>query len=208
MQANTIRRLGAIARNAATVVLLGLAAAVAAAVESDHAVGTLQRVDSPSQRLTLAIDAQTGSELGQGSPINLYFGSATTATRAGKPVAVTDLKPGERLLVRTRKSGNRVQAEQVLVLPNTDLDHGPRRYLHGTVHEIRTGTRMLHVDQADTLILNRIGYDANTVFVSLDGKPLDRTTLKPGDEVDMSLRLGGRITTAVKVVLLRRAGGK
>ncbi len=194
---------------AAFALLCGTAAATFAAppASGDHSVGTLVRVDVDSKRLALAPDAQTGSELGQGSEINLYVDATTTASRAGKRIKLIELKPGERLLVRTTTSRNRTQASQILVLPDTDMDQGPRRYLHGTVSEVRTGTRMLHISQAESRILNKIGYDEQTSVVALDGKSMAVTDLKPGDEIDTSLRLRSRITTAKQIVLLRPGKG-
>ena len=93
------------------------------------------------------------------------------------------------------------------MLPDTDMDQGPGRYLHGTVGEVRTGTRMLHVSQSESRILNKIGYDEQTTVVTLDGKAVPLSTIKPGDEVDMSLRLRSRITTAKEIVLLRPGKG-
>ncbi|HEY5804764.1 MAG TPA: hypothetical protein VIT90_13815 [Lysobacter sp.] len=194
---------------ASTLLLLFVAAASFASppVEGDHAVGTLVRVDVASKRMAIATDAQTGSELGQGGEINIYVDATTTATRGGKPIKLIELKPGERLLVRTQTSRNRTTASKILVLPDTDMDQGPGRYLHGTVGEVRTGTRMLHVSQAESRILNKIGYDEQTTAVTLDGKTVPLSTIKPGDEVDMSLRLRSRITTAKDIVLLRPGKG-
>jgi len=176
-------------------------------VAGDHAVGTLVRVDVNAKRLAIATDAQTGSELGQGGEINLYVDATTTASRAGKQIKLIELKPGERLLVRTTTSRNRTQANKILVLPDTDMNQGPGRYLHGTVGEVRTGTRMLHISQAESRILNKIGYDEQTTVVTLDGKSMAVTSLKPGDEIDTSLRLRSRITTAKQIVLLRPGKG-
>jgi 3-dehydroquinate synthase class II len=212
MQANHEFRAGAAIRTVAlaSTLLFGFAVATSLAsppVAGDHAVGTLVRVDVPSKRMALATDAQTGSELGQGGEINIYVDTTTTATRGGKPIKLIELKPGERLLVRTQTSRNRTQASKVLVLPDTDMDQGPGRYLHGTVGEVRTGTRMLHVSQSESRILNKIGYDEQTTVVTLDGKTVPLSTIKPGDEVDMSLRLRSRITTAKEIVLLRPGKG-
>ncbi len=173
----------------------------------DHAVGTLVRVDVDSKRLSIATDAQTGSELGQGGEVNLYVDATTTASRDGKKIRLIELKPGERLLVRTVTNRNRTQASKILVLPDTDINQGAGRYLHGTVSEVRTGTRMLHVSQSESRILNKIGYDEQTTVVTLDGKSMSVTDLRPGDEIDTSLRLRSRITTAKQIVLLRPAKG-
>lgn len=175
--------------------------------EGDHAVGTLVRVDVDSNRLALATDAQTGSELGQGGEINIYVDATTTATRAGKRIKLIELKPGERLLVRTQSSRNRVQAVKILVLPNTNMAQGAGRYLHGTISDVNTRTRTLNISQSESRILNRIGYDEQTTLVGLDGKSIPLNTLKPGDEIDTGLRLRGRITTATSMVLLRPTSG-
>ncbi len=204
-----IRPSAAIGAMAAFALLCCAAAATFAAppAPADHAVGTLVRVDVDARRLAIATDAQTGSELGQGGEINLYVDATTTASRAGKNIKLIELKPGERLLVRTQTNRNRTQASKILVLPNTDMDQGPGRYLHGTIGEVRTATRMLHINQAESRILNKIGFDEQTTVVTLDGKPMAVTSLKPGDEIDASLRLRSRITTAKQIVLLRSAKG-
>ncbi|UNK49587.1 hypothetical protein MNR01_00630 [Lysobacter sp. S4-A87] len=175
--------------------------------DADHVVGTLVEVDQASKRLSLADDAQTGSELGQGSPTNVYLDASTTASRDGKAAALTGLKLGERLLIRTARSGDRLHGSQIVVLPDTSMEQGPQRYLHGTVEQIKTDTRTLHIDQAQTLIPNLIAYDDQTTVVTLDGKTVAVTSLKQGDEIDASLRLRERLTTAKKIVLLRSAGG-
>ncbi|MFC3816650.1 hypothetical protein [Lysobacter sp. GCM10012299] len=190
------------------VLLCSVAAAMAPPPKNaDHVVGTLVELDPHGKRLSLADDAQTGSELGQGSPTNVYLDASTTASRDGKATALTGLKLGERLLIKTSRSGDdRLRASKVTVLADTNVEQGPERYLHGTVGQIKTDTRTLHIDQAQTLIPNLIAYDDQTTVVTLDGKPVAVTSLKAGDEIDASLRLRDRLTTAKKIVLLRSSG--
>jgi len=190
------------------VLLCSAAAAMAPPPKNaDHVVGTLVELDPHGKRLSLADDAQTGSELGQGSPTNVYLDASTTASRDGKATAITGLKLGERLLIRTSRSGDdRLRASKVTVLADTNVEQGPERYLHGTVGQIKTDTRTLHIDQAQTLIPNLIAYDDQTTVVTLDGKAVAVTSLKAGDEIDASLRLRDRLTTAKKIVLLRSSG--
>src|SRR5688572_13809649 len=125
---------------ARTVLLAGLGAicvaawtapAWAAPPESDHAVGTLARVDAGQSRLVLSRDSETGNVVGQGTPDNVYLSPSTVITRSGSPVQLTDLKVGERLLVATQRSGNRTQAMRVRVLPSTSPGQDWGRYLHG-----------------------------------------------------------------------------
>lgn len=184
-------------------VLLGLTTAAAAQVQG-RTVGTLQRHDPAQHRIVLSLDARTGSELGQGAPINLYYDEAKAERdRATRP----KLQPGDRLMLDTVKTGNRVEATSVTRLPDTTPGQGWGQYLHGTVAEFVPRTNVLMVDQNETRIRNRIGIDANTQVFALDGTPMRLEQLKPGDEIDMAFRLVGRVRTASKIVLLKPAGG-
>jgi len=188
-------------------VVLGLAAAAYAqdvyAQERGRTVGTLQRHDPAQHRIVLSNDARTGSELGQGAPINLYYDEAKAAAdRATRP----KLQPGDRLMLDTVKTGNRVEATSVRRLPDTTPGQGWGQYLHGTVAEFVPRTNVLLVDQAETRIRNRIAVDPQTQVFALDGSPMRLDQFKPGDEIDMAFRLQGRVRTATKIVLLRPGG--
>ena len=130
-------RLRAAAR---TALLAGLAcicmAAWAATPESDHAVGTLARVDTGQSRIVLSRDSETGNVVGQGTPDNIYLSPSTVITRSGSPVKMTDLKVGERLLVATQSNRNRTEGTRVRVLPSTSPGQDWGRYLHGTLRSI------------------------------------------------------------------------
>lgn len=195
---------------ARTLLLAGLGAiciAAWAATPSDHAVGTLARVDMGHSRIALSRDSETGNVVGQGAPDNIYLSSSTVITRSGSPVPLTDLKVGERLLVATQRSGNRTQGTRVRVLPSTSPGQDWGRYLHGTLRSIEQATRTVHVDQAETLNFVRVGYDDNTQAFDAEGKPIQLSSLKPGDELDMAVRKGVKDRTATKVVLLPPHGG-
>jgi len=183
--------------------ILGLAA-TAHAQEKGRTVGTLQRHDPAQHRIVLSNDARTGSELGQGAPINLYYDEAKAAKdRATRP----KLQPGDRLMLDTVKTGNRVEAISAHRLPDTTPGQGWGQYLHGTVAEFVPRTNVLLVDQAETRIRNRIAIDPQTQVFALDGSVMRLDQLKPGDEIDMAFHLQGRVRTASKIVLLRPAGG-
>lgn len=188
--------------------LLLRAVAPAAPVQEDHIVGTLARVDAGQSRLALSKDSETGNVVGQGTQENVYLAPTTAITRSGKPVKLSDLQPGERLLVATRVAGNRTQAVRVRVLPSTLPGSGWGRYLHGTLRSIERASRSVHIDQADTLNFVRIDYDDQTRAFDADGKPIALTSLKPGDELDLALRLDGNNRTAIKVVRLPPHGGR
>lgn len=196
---------------AKTVLLAGLGwiciAAWAAPPESDHAVGTLARVDTGQSRLVLSRDSETGNVVGQGTPDNIYVSPTTVFTRSGSPIRLTDLKVGERLLAATQRSGNRTQATRVRVLPSTSPGQDWGRYLHGKLRSIEKATRTVHIDQAETLNFVRVGYDDKTQAFDADGKPIQLSSLKPGDELDMAVRKGVKDRTATKVVLLPPHGG-
>lgn len=196
---------------AKTVLLAGLGwiciAAWAATPESDHAVGTLARVDTGQSRLVLSRDSETGNVVGQGTPDNIYVSPTTVFTRSGSPIRLTDLKVGERLLAATQRSGNRTQATRVRVLPSTSPGQDWGRYLHGKLRSIEKATRTVHIDQAETLNFVRVGYDDKTQAFDADGKPMQLSSLKPGDELDMAVRKGVKDRTATKVVLLPPHGG-
>ena len=183
--------------------LLGVLSPALAQVQG-RTVGTLQRHDPAQHRIVLSLDARTGSELGQGAPVNLYYDEAKAARdRATRP----KLQPGDRVMLDTVKTGNRVEATSVVRLPDTTPGQGWGQYLHGTVGEFVPRTNVLMVDQAETRIRNRIGVDAGTQVLALDGTPMRLEQLKPGDEIDMAFHLKGRVRTASKIVLLRPAGG-
>lgn len=196
---------------ARTLLLAGLAgicmAAWAATPESDHAVGTLARVDMGQSRIVLSRDSETGNAVGQGTPDNIYLSPSTVITRSGGPVHLTDLKVGERLLVATQRSGNRTEGSRVRVLPSTSPGQDWGRYLHGTLRSIEKATRSVHIDQAQTLNFVRIRYDDNTQAFDAEGKPIQLSSLKPGDELDMAVRKDVKDRTATKVVLLPPHGG-
>lgn len=204
-------RLSRLRAAARTVLLAGLGAictaAWAAPPESDHAVGTLARMDAGQSRLVLSRDSETGNVVGQGAPDNIYLSSSTVITRSGTPVQSTDLKVGERLLVATQRSGNRTEAKRVRVLPSTSPGQDWGRYLHGTLRSIEQATRTVHIDQAETLNFVRVGYDDQTQAFDADGKAIELRSLKPGDELDMAVRKGVKDRTATKVVLLPPQGG-
>ena len=179
-------------------VAFGIAATAHAQVQG-RTVGTLQRHDPAQHRIVLSLDARTGSELGQGAPINLYYDEAKAAqSRATRP----KLQPGDRVILDTVKTGNRVEATSVVRLPDTTPGQSWGRYLHGTVGEFVPRTKVLMVDQADSRIRNRIAIDAQTQVFALDGTPMRLDQLKPGDETDMAFRLVGQVRTASKIVLL------
>ena len=179
-------------------VVFGIAATAHAQVQG-RTVGTLQRHDPAQHRIVLSLDARTGSELGQGAPINLYYDEAKAAqSRATRP----KLQPGDRVILDTVKTGNRVEATSVVRLPDTTPGQSWGRYLHGTVGEFVPRTKVLMVDQADSRIRNRIAIDAQTQVFALDGTPMRLDQLKPGDEIDMAFRLVGQVRTASKIVLL------
>jgi hypothetical protein len=176
-------------------------------VATDHAVGTFQHLDEGSHRLVMSRDAKTGSSVGQGGPINLYYDDATLVSRDGAPMRIDSLQQGQRLLVDTHKSGNRVQARRVRVLASTTPGQAWGGYLHGTVREIQARSQSLHIDQSDTLISNRINYDEQTTLKTIDGQPLPLSALKVGDEVDMSVKMRGREGYADRVVVIRSTAG-
>ncbi|HEY0502342.1 MAG TPA: hypothetical protein VGD42_02510 [Lysobacter sp.] len=188
----------------AALLALLLTAWSAIAQQPERIVGTLQRHDPKQQRIVLSLDARTGSELGQGAPINLYYDEAKAAqSRGTRP----KLQPGDRVLLDTVTRGNRVEATSVHRLADTTPGQGWGRYLHGTLAEIVPRTDILMVDQAETRIRNRIAHDAQTQVFALDGTPMRLDQLQAGDEVDMAFRLQGRVRTATKIVVLRPAGG-
>jgi hypothetical protein len=196
-----MRRCGAIA----LLVCFGAAfAPLASAQVQGRTVGTLQRHDPQQHRIVLSLDARTGSELGQGAPINLYYDEAKAAQdRATRP----KLQPGDRLMLDTVTTGNRVEATSVHRLVDTTPGQGWGQYLHGTIAEVVPRTGVLMIDQAESRIRNRIGFDAQTQVFALDGSPMRLDQLKAGDEVDMAFRLQGRVRTATKIVLLSPSGG-
>jgi len=184
-------------------IALGFTAS-ALAQEHGRTVGTLQRHDPAQHRIVLSVDARTGSELGQGAPINLYYDEARAQQdRAKRP----KLQPGDRVMLDTVKSGNRTEATSVVRLPDTTPGQSWGRYLHGTVGEFVPRTNVLMVDQAESRIRNRIAIDAQTQVFALDGTPMRLDQLKPGDEIDMAFRLVGQVRTASKIVLLPPRGG-
>lgn len=188
----------------ALLAFIAMGFAASALAQQGRTVGTLQRHDPAQHRIVLSLDARTGSELGQGAPINVYYDEATAQRdRATRPT----LQPGDRVMLDTVKNGNRVEATSVRRLPDTTPGQSWGRYLHGTVGEFVPRTNVLMVDQADTRIRNRIAVDAQTQVFSLDGTPMRLDQLKPGDEVDLSFRLEGQVRTASRIVLLPPRGG-
>jgi hypothetical protein len=189
----------------ALLVMALLVASTAAAQQSGRTVGTLQRHDPKQHRIVLSPDASTGSELGQGAPLNLYYDEAkAAATRGTRP----KLQPGDRVMLDTVKTGNRIEATSVVKLADTTPGQGWGRYLHGTVGEVIPNNSVLMVDQADSRIRNRIKHDAQTKVFALDGSPMRIDQIKTGDEVDLAYRMTGKDGTATKIVLLRPAGGR
>lgn len=184
-------------------VVAALAASTSFAQPPARTVGTLQRHDPKQHRIVLSLDARTGSELGQAAPVNLYYDEAKAAqTRGTRP----KLQPGDRLMLETVTTGNRVEATSVYRLADTTPGQGWGRYLHGTIGEIVPRTGVLMVDQADSRIRNRIEHDAQTRVFALDGSPMRFDQLKAGDEIDMAYRMTGRDGVATKIVLLRSSG--
>lgn len=180
-----------------------LAASSAVAQQPGRTVGTLQRHDPKQHRIVLSLDASTGSELGQAAPMNVYYDEAKAAqTRGTRP----RLQPGDRVMLETVTSGNRVEATSVHRLADTTAGQAWGRYLHGTIGELIPRSRVLMVDQADSRIRNRIEHDAQTRVFALDGSPMRIDQLKVGDEVDLAYRMTGKDGTATKIVVLRPAG--
>lgn len=177
------------------VVVTGATVALAGGPVGGHVVGTLHKVETAHQRLTLSRDTQIGSRVGQRGPIKVYFDAGAN---------VAGLVRGDRLLVEVREEGPRLKAGRIRVLATTTQKHEWGNYLHGTVHEIRAKTRTIHVDEADTRIFNRIGYDEATTVENLDGERLAMTDLN-GREVDIALRRNQRVPVAAKIVVLAPA---
>ncbi len=177
----------------------GFAAAAVAQMQG-RTVGTLQRHDPKQHRIVLSTDAATGSELGQGAPVNLYYDEAAAArTRSTRP----KLQPGDRLLLETVANGNRIEAVSVHKLADTTPGQDWGRYLHGTIGDLVPRNSVLMVDQDGSRIRNRMKHDAQTTVYALDGSPMRIDQLKVGDEVDMAYRVSNKDGIATKIVLLR-----
>lgn len=206
MQGDRVRQDGVRQRWAGTALVVAalVASTCAMAQQAGRTVGTLQRHDPKQHRIVLIQDARTGSAVGQAAPVNLYYDEARAAqTRGTRP----RLQPGDRLLVETVTTGNRVEATAVHKLADTTPGQGWGRYLHGTIGEFVPRSGVLMVDQADSRIRNRIEHDAQTQVFALDGSPLRFEQLKVGDEIDMAYRLAGRDGVATKIVRLPPSGG-
>ena len=198
------------ARLATTAAIVALAGGMAmAATPSDHGhtVGTLDRIDTKEHRLVLGTDAAEGDSLGQGAPIDIYYDGTTTISGSSAKAA-TDLKVGDRLLVKTTEAGNRISAKSVQWLPDTTPGQGWGRYVHGTISEMVDRTQVFMVAQAGTNIRYRIGHDQGTKVLALDGSPMTFAQLKTGDDVDIAYRLVNNVRTATKVVVVSSTGGR
>lgn len=202
------RALARLAKTAAIVAMAGGMAMAATPSDHGHTVGTLDRIDAKQNRLVLGADAAEGESLGQGAPIDIYYDGTTTITGSGGKAAVTDLKVGDRLMVKTSEAGNRVSAKSVQWLPDTTPGQGWGRYVHGTISEIVDRTQVFMVAQAGTNIRYRVGHDQGTKVLALDGSAMTFAQLKTGDDVDIAYRLVNNERTATKVVVVSSAGGR
>lgn len=202
------RALARLAKTAAIVAMAGGMAMAATPSDHGHTVGTLDRIDAKQSRLVLGADAAEGESLGQGAPIDIYYDGTTTITGSGGKAAVTDLKVGDRLMVKTSEAGNRVSAKSVQWLPDTTPGQGWGRYVHGTISEIVDRTQVFMVAQAGTNIRYRVGHDQGTKVLALDGSAMTFAQLKTGDDVDIAYRLVNNERTATKVVVVSSAGGR
>ena len=196
-----------LATTAAIVALAGGMAMAATPSGPGYTVGTLDRIDAKEHRLVLGTDAAEGDSLGQGAPIDIYYDGTTTISGSSAKAA-TDLKVGDRLMVKTTTAGNRISAKSVQWLPDTTPGQGWGRYVHGTINEIVDRTQVLMVAQAGTNVRYRVGYDQGTKVLALDGSPMTFAQLKKGDDVDIAYRLVNDERTATKVVVLSSAGGR
>ena len=202
------RALARLAKTAAVVAMAGGMAMAATPSDHGHTVGTLDRIDAKQSRLVLGADAAEGESLGQGAPIDIYYDGTTTITGSGGKAAVTDLKVGDRLMVKTSEAGNRISAKSVQWLPDTTPGQGWGRYVHGTISEIVDRTQVFMVAQAGTNIRYRVGHDQGTKVLALDGSAMTFAQLKTGDDVDIAYRLVNNERTATKVVVVSSAGGR
>lgn len=202
------RALARLAKTAAIVAMAGGMAMAATPSDHGHTVGTLDRIDAKQNRLVLGADAAEGESLGQGAPIDIYYDGTTTITGSGGKAAVTDLKVGDRLMVKTSEAGNRISAKSVQWLPDTTPGQGWGRYVHGTISEIVDRTQVFMVAQAGTNIRYRVGHDQGTKVLALDGSAMTFAQLKTGDDVDIAYRLVNNERTATKVVVVSSAGGR
>lgn len=202
------RALARLAKTAAIVAMAGGMAMAATPSDHGHTVGTLDRIDAKQSRLVLGADAAEGESLGQGAPIDIYYDGTTTITGSGGKAAVTDLKVGDRLMVKTSEAGNRISAKSVQWLPDTTPGQGWGRYVHGTISEIVDRTQVFMVAQAGTNIRYRVGHDQGTKVLALDGSAMTFAQLKTGDDVDIAYRLVNNERTATKVVVVSSAGGR
>ena len=202
------RVLARLATTAAIVALAGGMAMAATPSDPGYTVGTLDSIDAKQHRLVLGADAAEGESLGQGAPIDVYYDDTTAITLPGGKTAVTDLKVGDRLMVKTSGTGNRISAKSVQWLPDTTPGQGWGRYVHGTISEMVDRTQVFMVAQARTNIRYRVGHDQDTKVFALDGSPMTFAQLKTGDDVDIAYRLVNNVRTATKVVVLSSAGGR
>lgn len=202
------RALARLAKTAAIVAMAGGMAMAATPSDHGHTVGTLDRIDAKQNRLVLGADAAEGESLGQGAPIDIYYDGTTTITGSGGKATVTDLKVGDRLMVKTSEAGNRISAKSVQWLPDTTPGQGWGRYVHGTISEIVDRTQVFMVAQAGTNIRYRVGHDQGTKVLALDGSAMTFAQLKTGDDVDIAYRLVNNERTATKVVVVSSAGGR
>lgn len=171
---------------------------VSAAESQDRIVGTLQRIDASQQRIVVGNDSQIRGR--REEAIRVYHDAGTTVARQGRAVPVTNLKLGDRLLITTERSANRVKAGDIRVLADATPGQVAGGYMHGTV--LHVGKDFLNINQLPGRKFFRIDYDDATTAASLDGRPLDVGALAQGAEVDMSLSLSGSIPKAKAIVVL------
>jgi hypothetical protein len=152
---------------------------------------------------------------GGGSAVIVSYDSGTRVEFQGRSNRPEDLERGDEVRVRTRTSGGRIMADNILVTRDTSATAtapSPTQ-LRGTVRNVDTAARTIELEGVSGAqgfdagaggSTTTVTYDANTV-VEYQGQRYGVSNLERGDLVDVEVSGGGSQPLARRITVARSA---
>lgn len=177
--------------------------------------GTIEAVDTSRRSIDLSsVDGYTSmlSSPGSGSVVRVYYDGDTTVSFNGTSYRPEDLERGDEVAVSVDESGDRLNAESMVILSDasrvtneSDLSYGLT--LRGTVVQVDVADHAIEIDRptGPNVIVK---FEMNTV-VRYDDQTFRPEDLERGDEVEVIFRDIDHTphVMAENITVTRNAGG-